>query len=288
MVQAIRDFFVRRGYVEVETPVLIPAPAPELHIDAVEAPPMYLHTSPELCMKRLLAAGYERIFQMCKCFRQGERGELHLPEFTILEWYRTHAGYEDFMYECEALLQAVAGELNRSPTVKYQGKILDLEGPWERITVHEAFERYADLSLDEAMERGCFDACMLEEIEPHLGIGKPTFLYDYPASMAALSRLKPSDRSVAERFELYMGGVELANAFSELTDAVEQRKRFQHERAERKKLGKEAYPVPEKFLEALGLMPEAGGIALGIDRLAMIFSDSRTIDEVVAFTPEEL
>lgn len=288
MVQAIRNFFWGEGYLEVETPFLIPAPAPELHIDAVPVGTLYLHTSPELCMKRLLAAGYERIFQLCRCFRQGERGDLHLPEFTILEWYRSHAGYRDLMSECEAFVKAVAKDLGLSERIQYQGKAVDLGGPWERITVHEAFERYAALSVEESMEKGCFDTCMVEEIEPHLGSPKPTYLCDYPAPMAALARLKPDDGRLAERFELYMGGVELANAFSELKDPAEQRARFQREKRRREEQGKEAYPLPGKFLKSLALMPDAAGIALGIDRLTMILSDSTTIDQVVAFTPEEL
>jgi lysyl-tRNA synthetase class 2 len=288
MVHAIRDFFVRRGYLEVETPALIPAPAPELHIDAVPVGRCYLHTSPELCMKRLLAAGYERIFQICKCFRHGERGRLHLPECTILEWYRAGAEYRDLMTQCEALIRSVARELGFSQILEYQGSAIDLTGPWERITVSEAFRRYAFVTVQESMANGRFDEVMVEAVEPHLGSPKPTFLYDYPVPMAALARLKPEDARFAERFELYMGGLELANAFSELTDPEEQRTRFQQEKARRMELGKETYPLPEKFLAALDLMPEAAGIALGIDRLTMIFSDRATIDEVVAFTPEDL
>lgn len=288
MVHAVRDFFVHRGYLEVETPVLIPAPAPELHIDAVPAGHDYLHTSPELCMKRLLAAGYERIFQICRCFRQGERGDLHLPECTILEWYRAGAEYRDLMTQCEALIRSVARELGFSQILEYQGSAIDLTGPWERITVSEAFRRYAFVTVQESMANGRFDEVMVEAVEPHLGSPKPTFLYDYPVPMAALARLKPEDARFAERFELYMGGLELANAFSELTDPEEQRTRFQQEKARRMELGKETYPLPEKFLAALDLMPEAAGIALGIDRLTMIFSDRATIDEVVAFTPEDL
>ena len=288
MVQTIRDFFVHRGYLEVETPILIRAPAPELHIDAVPAKGGFLQTSPELCMKRLLAAGYERIFQMCKCFRQGERGSLHLPECTILEWYHAHAGYRDLMAECETMIQSVAQDLGFSQKIQYQGSTIDVTSPWDRMTVHEAFDRYAALPLQESMEKDRFDECMVEDIEPRLGSPKPTFLYDYPAPMAALARLKPENVGLAERFELYMGGIELANAFSELTDPGEQRTRFQWEKTKRKELGKEVYPLPEKFLGALALMPDSAGIALGVDRLAMIFSDSATIDDVVAFTPEEL
>jgi len=288
MVQAIRAFFLAEGYLEIETPILIPAPAPELHIDAVPAKGGFLQTSPELCMKRLLAAGYGKIFQICRCFRQGERGDLHIPEFTILEWYRSHAAYQDLMMECESMLQSVAKQLGLGQVIEYQGKAIHLGGPWNRITVQEAFEAYGSLSLEQAMEKGGFETCMVKEIEPRLGSPKPTFLYDYPAQMAALARLEPDDDRFAERFELYMGGVELANAFSELRDPGEQRARFQGEGTKRRELGKETYPLPEKFLDALALMPEAAGIALGVDRLAMILADSPTIDGVVAFTPEEL
>jgi elongation factor P--(R)-beta-lysine ligase len=288
MVHAVRDFFVHRGYLEVETPVLIPAPAPELHIDAVPAGHDYLHTSPELCMKRLLAAGYERIFQICRCFRQGERGDLHLPECTILEWYRANASYDGIMSECEDMIRSVAGTLGFSQNMQYQGRPLDLTGPWQRMTVCEAFQRYAPLPVEESMKKGCFDELMVQAVEPRLGAPRPTFLYDYPASMAALARLKPGNPTVAERFELYISGIELANAFSELRDTEEQLARFQQEKTRRSELGKAVYPLPEKFLAALQFMPEAAGIALGIDRLAMIFTDRARVDDVVAFTPEEL
>jgi lysyl-tRNA synthetase class 2 len=287
MVQAIRAFFIGEGYLEVETPVLMAAPAPELHISAVPAGGGFLQTSPELFMKRLLAAGYGKIFQLCRCFREGERGKLHVPEFTMLEWYRCHAGYQDIMSECEAMLRATARAIGLGEEICYQGKRIDLSCPWERITVQEAFERYSSLEIDRAMEEDRFDACMVEEIEPRLGSPKPTFLYDYPSSMAALARVKERDPRFAERFELYLGGIELANAFSELSDPDEQRSRFQQEMIKREKLGRDVYPLPEKFLAALTLMPEAAGIALGIDRLAMILSDSPDIDDVIAFTPEE-
>jgi elongation factor P--(R)-beta-lysine ligase len=280
----IRCFFKGKGYLEVETPFRIPAPAPEAQIDAIASAGWFLQTSPELCMKRMLAAGYQRIFQICRCWREGERGVRHLPEFTMLEWYRAGADYLSIMEETEELVAAAAGV----PQVSYRGHSIDLAPPWERITVAEAFERYAESSPEEALAVGNFDEIMVERIEPRLGLVRPTFIYDYPACCGALARLKEGDPSIAERFELYLGGLEIANAFSELTDPLEQRARFEVEAAERAFLGKPGYPVAEKFLQALAIMPPAAGIALGLDRLVMVLLDAETIDQVVAFTTEEL
>ena len=280
----VRVFFQEKGYLEVETPFRIPAPAPEAQIDAVPSAGWFLQTSPELCMKRLLAAGYPRIFQICRCWREGERGARHLSEFTMLEWYRAGADYLELMEETEALVVAAAG----SPSIRYRGHTVELARPWERISVAEAFRLYADTSVNAALEAGLFDQIMVERIEPRLGLTRPTFIYDYPASLAALARLKKGDPTLAERFELYIGGLEIANAFSELTDAEEQKNRFEAGMAERAALGKIVYPVAEKFLAALPEMPESAGIALGLDRLVMVLLDADSIDEVVAFTTEEL
>jgi elongation factor P--(R)-beta-lysine ligase len=288
ILQAIRSFFQAEGYLEVETPLLIPAPAPELHIDAVQAGTLFLHTSPELCMKRMIASGYEKIFQICRCFREGERGANHLPEFTLLEWYRAEADYRSLMNECEDMFLYLSTTLGSGEKLTYQGRDIDLRRPWPRLTVKDAFQQYANTSPENALAAGDFDEIMVTRIEPHLGIHKPTFLCDYPASCAALARTKPKEPQSAERFELYLAGLELANAFSELTDVEEQRRRFEREREERKRLGKKTYPAPDKFLEALHFMPESAGIALGVDRLIMIFADRKSIDSVVAFTPEEL
>lgn len=284
ILQTIRAFFVERGYLEVETPHRIPANAPEGYIDAVASGSWFLHTSPELCMKRLLAAGYPRLFQLCRCWRQGERGSKHLPEFTMLEWYRSGCDYHQLMTDCEELLRALvpAGEL------QWQGGTIDLTSPWERLTVAAAFARYGSIPLDQALESGRFDECLALEIEPQLGRSTPTFLIEYPAELAALARHKPGDAAVAERFELYLCGLELANAFSELTDAGEQRRRFAAEEAARRAAGKPPYPTPEPFLSDLATMPEAAGIALGIDRLVMLLTNSVRIDDIVAFTPEQL
>jgi len=288
LVQAVRRFFTGRNFLEVETPYLIPAPAPELHIDAIRAAEGFLHTSPELGMKRLLAAGYPKIFQICKCFRHGERGGRHLPEFTLLEWYRAETDYLGLMDECEEMVAFVLEELGLPPVLEFQGNALDMRRPWLRLTVQEAFERYASAPLEQAMESGRFDEILAFEIEPSLGFPKPVFLYRYPSALAALARLSKDDPGYAERFELYVAGVELANAFSELTDPVEQRVRFEKEQAKREHQGKRAYPMPENFLRSLPFMPESAGIALGVDRLVMLLSNQKEIDSVVSFTPEEL
>jgi lysyl-tRNA synthetase class 2 len=285
---AVRDFFTHRGYLEVETPILVPGPAPEPYIDAVAAGSMFLQTSPELCMKRLLAAGYSKIFQLCKCFRAGERGALHIPEFTMLEWYRSGCDYRSLMNETEALVSAVSVIVKGDRRLVFSGKPIDLTSPWPRVPVKEVFSRFSSVPLETAIRENLFDEIMVRDIEPRLGIERPAFLYDYPASMAALARKSPTDPSVAERFELYIGGVELANGFSELTDPVEQETRFNEAEALRRNAGKPPYPKPVKFLKALAHMPEAAGIALGLDRLVMAFGDTAEISDVVAFTPEDL
>lgn len=288
VVQSLRCFFFERGFLEVETPNRIPAPAPEPHIDAVPSGRWFLHTSPELCMKRLLASGYPRIFQICKCYRDAERGDRHLPEFTLLEWYCRDADYGAMMDQCEELIAHVARDLGRGGAIVYGGREIALKRPWTRISVEQAFKRYARCSAEEAMAEDRFEEMLVDSIEPRLEEEGPVFLYDYPASQGALARLKGGDPRVAERFELYLGGMELANGFSELTDEAEQRTRFQEALDLRRAAGKAACPMPEKFLQALSHMPPAGGVALGVDRLAMIFADSPRIDRVVTFIPENL
>ncbi len=287
IIKSLRIFFAEHDYLEVETPIRIPAPAPEAHIDAIESEDLFLQTSPELCMKRLLASGYPRIFQICRCFRRNERGSRHIPEFTMLEWYRADSDYFNMMEETEALIKAVALQSGAGNSIKYQGSRIGLDKPWTRMTVAEAFDKHSSISVDKALSEDCFDETMAE-IEPALGQDTPLFLYDYPASCGALAKLKTGNFSIAERFELYICGVELCNGFTELTDPKEQRARFEKELAFRKKAGKMAYPMPEKFLESLLRMPDASGNALGLDRLVMLFADTTIIDDVVAFTPEEL
>lgn len=288
MIQAIRLFFVTCDFLEVETPLRVPEIAPEAHIDAISSENEFLQTSPELCMKRLLAAGYSSLFQISKCFRRGERGGRHLPEFTMLEWYEAGADYRDLMNQCENLIIFTARRLGVNEGMPLRdGRILSLEKPWERLTLSEAFRRHGSLSLQECLDRDCFDEVLTREIEPKLGRDRPVFLYDYPVTLGSLARRKNDDGTVAERCELYLDGIELANGFSELTDAGEQRERFAAEQGLREERGQVVYREPRRFLASLPHMPESAGIALGVDRLAMLFSGAGTIDEVVAFTPED-
>ena len=285
LIQAIRRFFVDRDYIEVDTPVRLPVLIPEAYNLPVESGDCYLQTSPEICMKRILAAtGCPKIFQICKCFRHNERSDRHLPEFTMLEWYRTHCDYHSLMDECEELVKYLV----QSDSLVCNGKVIDLTKPWMRLSVEEAFRRYAPVTLAAALADNSFDEMLCKNIEPELGLESPVFLYDYPASLAALARKKKSDPSVAERFELYIGSLELANGFSELIDHAEQRQRFEKELQSIKKEGRSSTGLPEKFLASLPQMEEAAGIALGVDRLAMVLWNKSTIDEVAPFVPEEL
>ena len=288
ILQAVRSFFIERQYLEIDTPIRIPAPAPEAHIDAIASGDWFLQTSPELCMKQLLAAGFSKVFQICKCFRHNERGHKHLPELTMLEWYRAGGDYNDLMDDCEDLIGHIASRIHGRRQINYQHYSIQLNKPWKRMSVEEAFNQFASMTMDAALVNDCFDEIMVEEIEPNLGRPVPLFLFDYPASLGALARLKPGNRRVAERFELYIAGIELCNGFSELTDPIEQRSRFVAEQRIRRSLNKPLYQMPENFLAALETMPDACGNALGIDRLVMLFADTANIDDVVAFTPEEL
>jgi lysyl-tRNA synthetase class 2 len=288
ILDAVRKFFHNNKYLEVETPLRIPAPAPELHIDAEPSGQWFLHTSPELCMKRLLAAGFPRIFQIARCFRRKERGRRHLPEMTLLEWYTADTDYRAMMDQCQDLVLFLVEHLQIGQPLSYQNQAIDLRPPWPRMAVEEAFARYGSLSMAAALANGRFDEIMGIEIEPRLGLTQPVFLCDYPAACGALARLKPGRPEVAERFELYICGLELCNGFSELTNQVEQRRRFEAESKLRLQSGKEPYPMPEAFLEALADMPPASGNALGLDRLVMLLTDQPHIDGVVAFIPEEL
>ncbi|MCU0564165.1 MAG: EF-P lysine aminoacylase EpmA [Desulfobacterales bacterium] len=283
-----RGFFRSRGYLEVETPVRVPVPLPEAHIEPIDSEGWVLQPSPEICMKPMLAAGFERIFQICKCFRKGERGRRHLPEMTMLEWYAAGESYAEAMATTEALVVHLARALGVQDGLSWQGARIELSPPWPRLTVAEAFRRHASLGVDEALARARFDELMGLEVEPRLGLERPVFLHDYPAACGSLARLKPEDPAVAERFELYVGGLELCNGFSELTDPVEQRRRFAAELELRARAGRPARGLPERFLEALAALPRCAGNALGLDRLTMLFCDAAEIDEVVAFTPEYL
>ncbi len=309
----VRRFFETAGFLEVETPLLVHSPGMEPHLDAFETlysdngrvKRLYLPTSPEYAMKRLLSAGYERIFQICKSFRQETPGPMHSPEFTLLEWYRAYADYTSIMADAETLIYALVCEITGKPTVMYRGRSVDFTPPWQRLTVQEAFARYAGVHADpaenleefirEARQQGhrsvrpgdpfeiAYFKVFLDGVEKHLGVGRPTFLLDYPAEMAALARLKQDSPGIAERFELYVSGVELANAFTELNNPAEQRDRLENEAAQRKQSGRPAYPIDERFLGALEAgMPPAGGIAMGVDRLLMVLTDATHIRDVVA------
>ncbi len=288
ILSAVRLFFETNGYLEVETPVRLPTQAPEAHIDAEVSDGWLLQTSPEVCMKRLLAAGYRKIFQICKCFRKKERGAKHLPEITLLEWYRAGVDYMALMDETEKLVRFVAEKTGIGRSFSYKGNEIDLSSPWEKLSVHEAFSRFAGIGPEQAISENRFDEVLAFQIEPNLGLDKPLFLFDYPVEVGALARRKKSDPEIAERFELYISGLELCNAFSELVDPSEQRRRFEIELAAREKTGKTVYPMPEKFLKSLEEMPESSGCALGLDRLTMLLTNANRIDDVVAFTPEEL
>lgn len=283
-----RAFFRDRGYLEVDTPLRIPVPLPEAHIEPIGSEGWVLQPSPEICMKPLLAAGFERIFQICKCFRKGERGRRHLPEMTLLEWYAAGDTYAEAMATTEQLVGHVARGLGVNHELAYQGARIDLTPPWPRLTVAEAFRRHASLTVEDALARGRFDELMGLEVEPRLGLDRPLFLHDYPAACGSLARLKPGDPAVAERFELYIGGLELCNGFSELTDPAEQRRRFAAELDTRRGQGRPAHGLPQRFLDALAALPPCAGNALGLDRLTMLFCDAAEIDAVVAFAPEDL
>lgn len=284
LLAAVRGFFLARNYIEVETPTMIHAPALELHIDACPAGNCFLRTSPELHMKRLLCAGYERLFQIGPCFRAGERGDFHNPEFTLLEWYRTSADYLDILAETKDILRYIAQTCLGKTTFERNGKTVDLGAEWQLFSVPEIFEKFAGWNPAINFDERRFDEDLVNCIEPHLSIDRPVVLQDYPAEAAALARLKADDPRLAERWELYLAGIEVANAFSELTDAAEQRKRFEECARKRAALGKKVYKLDEEFLAALERgLPPAAGIALGIDRLVMLFAGVSSLDDVLPF-----
>lgn len=284
---AVREFFSQSGFLEVQTPVRCPAPIPELHIDPIPADGWFLLPSPEVYMKRLLAAGYEKIFQISPVFRRGEVGRLHHPEFTLLEWYRLDADYTALQEDCEGLLRFVCKAVGLVGEWPHRGNRVAVEGSWGRLTVREAFSRFAGWEPSANPDQDRFDIDMVEKVEPNLGRPTPCFLLDYPASQASLARLKPEDPAVAERFELYWNGIELANGFSELTDPAEQRKRLEDALAAKRAAGGVTHHLPEAFLQSLATLPPCAGIALGIDRLVMLLTNADAIDQVTAFSPGE-
>ncbi len=284
VLQAVRSCFLERGFLEVETPVRLPAPALELHIEAQAAGDYYLRTSPELHLKRLLAAGHEKLFEMGPCFRRGEKGQRHNPEYTMLEWYRTRADYTDVLADCRELLPAVALQTIGTAHVVLDGCTVDLAGEWHCVTVSEVFRDRAGWDPVESFDQDRFDLDMVNIVEPALPGDRPVVLMDYPKEAAALARCRDGNPPVAERWELYVAGLELANAYSELTDSTEQRRRFEECAALRKENGRPVYPMDEPFLDALSSgMPPSGGAALGIDRLVMLLTGADSIGQVRAF-----
>jgi lysyl-tRNA synthetase class 2 len=296
MRRAVREHFDRRAFLEVETPSMVPSPGLDLHLDAFPIagaePARWLITSPEYQMKRILAGGAPRIYQMCRCFRRGELGERHEPEFTMVEWYRAFSGADEVMRDTEQLVAHVAQSvLDGSTVIPARGTPVDVAPPWDRLTVAEAFTRYAGLDVDAVLASGeeTFFRVLVDQIEPQLGRFRPVFVTDWPASMASLARLDPRNPKVAQRFEAYVDGMELCNGFAELVDPVEQRDRLERDQQARHAAGLPVYPIDEAFLGALeeGL-PPSGGNALGFDRLVMLVLGAPRIEDVVAIPSRRL
>ena len=281
LISAIRAYFDGQGFIEVETPIVINAPAPEEYIEGIPVENNFLRTSPELQMKQMLCAGYEKIYQIGACFRKNEFGARHRPEFTMLEWYQTEIDYLQLLDFTAELLRSAAQKTIGALKLEYQGQNIDLSLEPQIITVKDAYKKYADIDVDKISSEEDFDEIMTSQIEPCLGIGQMTFLIDYPANRAALARLKPENPEVAERWELYLAGMEIANAYGELTDPAEQRKRFEEAQTIRSENNFVPYPFPDDFFKALESgMPECSGCALGVDRLAMIFTDTADIADI--------
>lgn len=315
--RALRDWFEDEGFVEVETGILQKSPGNETHLHAPatdltsasgEKSKYFLRTSPEFACKKLLAAGEKQIVEFARVFRDRERGPLHLPEFTMLEWYRANEGYEAVMADTVVAI-AHAAQTTGIGTFSFRGKVADPFAEPDLLTVADAFTRFASVDLLASIPDGradrdalaaaassvvritdddnwsdIFSKVLVEHVEPNLGQGRLTILYEYPAPESALARAKPSDPRVAERFEVYACGVELANGFGELIDAEEQRLRFTAAMDEKERRYGERYPLDEDFLAAMAQMPEASGVALGFDRLVMLASGATRIDQVV-WTP---
>lgn len=308
---ALRAFFADRDFLEVETPLLVPSPGLEIHLDAVTAGDGFLITSPEYQMKRLLAAGFERIYQVCKCFRAGEHGPHHASEFTMVEWYRAFAELDAIVRDTEELVAHVVRAVHGQPIARVGARSIDVTPPWPRTSVREAMQRWAGIAVDgdepaaalvakvraagidvadDTAWDDAFFAAFLARVEPAIAaLDRPLILEDWPAPLAALASRHPDDPRIALRFEAYVGGLELANAFGELTDPVEQRARFEDDQRIRRARGRAVYPIDEKLLAALGEgLPPSAGIALGFDRLVMLATGAPTIDQVLTFTAPEL
>jgi lysyl-tRNA synthetase class 2 len=293
IVREVRRWFDDRAFVEVETPLAVPSPGLDLHLEAIEAVGFrerrFLITSPEYQMKRLLAGGLPRVYQLAKCFRRGEEGTLHQPEFTMLEWYRAFAGSDEIMRDTEELVAQLA-RARGGMTIPGRGRPIDVTPPWPRITVSEAFRTIAGIELETiAHDEERFYRILIETIEPALGFPKPVFLTEYPIEMASLARACPHDPRFADRVEAYVDGVELMNGFGELVDAGEQRARLRRDHAQRIERGLDVYPIDERFLAALDEgLPPCGGNALGLDRLVMLLVGAASITDVITFPQSRL
>lgn len=290
IVDATRAWFRAEGFLEVDTPLLVSSPGTEVHLDPVaatltpapgaEREQRWLITSPEHAMKRLLSAGAPPIFSVCKVFRDGERGAHHRPEFTMLEWYRPWADYTALMDDCERLVCALAGGTRLS----FRGRTLDLTPPWPRVRFYDALRERAGLVEPERLDPDALMQAFVDHVEPTLGAARPELVIEWPIAFASLARAAPHDPRVAERFELFAGGLELGNAFGELTDAAEQRRRCAEDNAERAAVGRPTLPLDEPFIAALAEgMPPSAGIAVGLDRVVMLLTDAPSIDAVLAF-----
>ena len=312
LIKLIREWFWSQDFVETETPLAVRFPGQEPYLNPVPVEltdpqgvsnQFYLHTSPEYFMKKLLASGFNKIFQITKTFRNHESfGGLHNPEFTMIEWYRAPGTYREIMDDAEKLFKFVGKKIGVGKLI-YKEKNVDILGEWDRMTMKEVWKKYAGLDLDNNLtieqlgqtvrQKGyavaeddayedLFFKIFLNEIEPKLGINKPVFVYNYPAQMCSLSRPCEGDARYAERFELYVGGVELANAFGELTDASEQKLKLEQDKKHREQLGKPVWPVDQDFIAALSSgIPSASGVALGVDRMIVLFTGAKDINEVI-------
>ncbi len=315
IIRLIREFFWSHGFTETDTPIAVRYPSQEPYLNFMNVTvhdthntthPMYLRTSPEFALKKLLAAGYEKIFEIGKCFRDNENfGGTHNPEFTMIEWYRSPGSLSEIMDDVEGLFRFVAKGI-KNYELRMKNVIVRPDQAWERMTMKDVWKKYVDVNLDEYLKierlkdlvirRGyhvseddayedLFFKIFLNEIEPKLGFEKPIFVYDYPAQMASLSRLCSHDPRYAERMECYVAGLELCNAFGELTDGAEQKKRLEGDKALRQKLGKETWPVDEDFIASLPTIAErsenTAGIALGVDRMVVLFTGAKDINEVI-------
>ena len=321
VIKLLREFFWSQGFTEVDTPNIVRHPGQEPYLSPMRVSVHdetgkefvgYLHTSPEYTMKKMLATGWDKIFSVCKCYRDYESfGGTHNPEFTMIEWYRSGADMFNIMEDIENLFAYIAEKMQNDKDIKIQQSAISNQQftSWERITMKDLWQKYVGVNLDNYLDsKLMFNLCQekkynvtegesyedlfyrifLNEIEPSLGKDKPTIVYNYPAQMAALSQLSKADSRYAERFEVYIQGLELANAFSELTDSKEQLSRLKLEQEERRLLGKEVYGVDEEFISALNNLSKCSGIALGVDRLVQLFTGCQNIDDVLVLPASKL